>query len=253
MYYFSEQNRYVNQVETDITNPATVIKCVYKRSNKSKSVWFLFSYLFSRDVSLVQEIALFPFISILATQSLPPSTNTIFAIPHGALISWDGFLEGGQGPLLHPAISLLQAAGSGCNVTSHQPQSYCGDVVAVIWALFPGTHSIRKWHVNLGMGRVSLMTLIVATTRSWCPLPPQNLAGLLSAATAPPHCSHPPAAGGDGRFFPPLGSSWWAVTPQMSSSQCHSCGLAHGARTQLLATVPRCLYLFMLPPIKAFF
>lgn len=87
MYYFSEQNRYVNQVETDITNPATVIKCVYKRSNKSKSVWFLFSYLFSRDVSLVQEIVLFPFISILATQSLPPSTNTIFAIPHGALIS----------------------------------------------------------------------------------------------------------------------------------------------------------------------
>lgn len=253
MYYFNEQNRCVNQVETDITYPATVSKCIYKRSNKSKSVWFLFSYLFSRDVSLLQEIVLFPFISILATQSFSPSTNTIFAIPHDALISWDGFLAGGQDPLLHPAISPLPAAGSGCNVASHQPQSCSGDVVAVIWALFPGTHSIREWHVNLGMGHVPLMTLIVAAIRSWCPLRPQNLAGLLSAATAPHHCSHLPAAGGDGRFFPPLGSSWWAVTPQISSLQCHSCGLAHGARTQLLATVPRCLCLFMLPPIKAFF
>lgn len=87
MYYFNEQNRCVNQVETDITYPATVSKCIYKRSNKSKSVWFLFSYLFSRDVSLLQEIVLFPFISILATQSFSPSTNTIFATPHDALIS----------------------------------------------------------------------------------------------------------------------------------------------------------------------
>lgn len=153
-------------------------------NNKPKSVWFLLSNLFSRDVSLLQEIVLFPFISILAIQFLPINwhhiCHTIWCLDK---LSW--ISGGSQGPLLYPAISPLPAAGSGCNVTSHQPHGYCEDVVAVIWALFPGTHSIRKWRVNLGMGHIPLMTVIGATTWCWCPLPPQNLVELLSAALTP--------------------------------------------------------------------
>lgn len=147
------------------------------------------------------------------------------------------------------------ALGKTCeyDVTSRQLHGSCGDAVAAVWALCLGTHSIRRWHVNLGMVRVPLMTVIGATAWCQCPLPPQNLVGLLSDATAPRPCSHSLAASGDGKYLPPFGSPWWAVTPANIFLVAPRLRFGSQCRNTVVGYSPQMSFSVYISPYQGFF
>lgn len=160
-------------------------------------------------------------------------------------------------PCQQPALGKT----CGCDVTSRQPHGSCGDVVAVIWALCPGIHSITRWRVNFWMTHVPLMTPIGATCWHWCPLLSQNLFRLLSDATASCLCSYPLEASGNRRYLPPDGSPQWGVTPASIflaaprlwfGSQCQSAVVGYSPQMSFSVYISPYQDFFLTPLVSGF-